>query len=96
MHILMLTPEYPPHVVGGLGRHVAELSHALAELGSRVTVLHGLRRHEAADEVEERGALTVLRARDHAPGPPGFAQEVVQRNVAMLQAVLQRDRKSVV
>lgn len=90
MHILMLTPEYPPHVVGGLGRHVAELSHALAELGSRVTVLHGLRRHEAADEVEERGALTVLRARDHAPGPPGLAQEVVQRNVAMLQAVLQR------
>ena len=88
MHILMLTPEYPPHIVGGLGRHVAELSTALAEEGARVTLLHALKRHEAGEEVEPRGVLSVHRVRDFAPGAPSFSQEVVQQNVALLQAVL--------
>ena len=33
MRILMLSWEYPPHVVGGLGNHVAEIVPALADLG---------------------------------------------------------------
>jgi glycogen synthase len=32
MRVLMLSWEYPPHVVGGLGKHVAELSPPLADL----------------------------------------------------------------
>lgn len=32
MRVLMVTWEYPPHVVGGMGKHVAELVPALAEL----------------------------------------------------------------
>lgn len=39
MKILMLSWEYPPVVTGGLGRHVAELAPALAQLGVEVHVV---------------------------------------------------------
>ena len=32
MRILMFSWEYPPHVVGGLGKHVAELLQPLGDL----------------------------------------------------------------
>ena len=38
IQILMLSWEYPPHVVGGLGRHVAELAPALVKQGIEVHV----------------------------------------------------------
>ncbi len=39
MKILMVSWEYPPVVVGGLGRHVHHLATALAEAGHEVVVL---------------------------------------------------------
>ncbi len=39
MRILLLSWEYPPQVVGGLGRHVAALSRTLRELGHEVHVV---------------------------------------------------------
>jgi 1,4-alpha-glucan branching enzyme len=39
LRILMLTWEYPPHMVGGLGRAVYDLSRSLAGLGHTVHVL---------------------------------------------------------
>ncbi|MFV9503825.1 MAG: glycosyltransferase family 4 protein [Oscillochloridaceae bacterium umkhey_bin13] len=39
MHVLHIAWEYPPHIVGGLGRHVAELLPALAGQGVRAAVL---------------------------------------------------------
>ncbi len=39
MQILMLSWEYPPHINGGLGRHVAELAPALANEGIDVHVV---------------------------------------------------------
>lgn len=39
MRILMLSWEYPPHVVGGLGKHVGDLSPALARRGVAVHVV---------------------------------------------------------
>lgn len=39
MRILMLSWEYPPNVVGGLGRHVAELTPALVEQGIELHVV---------------------------------------------------------
>ena len=36
MRVLMFSWEFPPHVVGGLGKHVAELAPALHQiLGNR-------------------------------------------------------------
>lgn len=37
--VLILSWEYPPHIVGGLGRHVYDLSRELAQLGDMVTVV---------------------------------------------------------
>lgn len=39
MRVLMLSWEYPPHVVGGLGKHVSDLVPALAEAGIDVHVV---------------------------------------------------------
>jgi glycosyltransferase involved in cell wall biosynthesis len=39
MHVLMLSSEYPPRFVGGLGTHVLELTKGLVREGCRVTVL---------------------------------------------------------
>jgi len=39
MNVCMLSPEYPPYVVGGLGAHVAHLAPALAEKGVHVHVV---------------------------------------------------------
>ncbi|HYT09416.1 MAG TPA: glycosyltransferase family 4 protein [Mycobacteriales bacterium] len=46
MRVLMLSWEYPPVLVGGLGRHVHALAEAMARSGHRVTVLT---RHAAQD-----------------------------------------------
>jgi starch synthase len=37
--VLMLTSEYPPRMVGGLGTHVRELTKGLTQLGCEITVL---------------------------------------------------------
>jgi len=46
VRVLMLSWEYPPVLVGGLGRHVHALAEAMARSGHRVTVLT---RHAAQD-----------------------------------------------
>jgi glycosyltransferase involved in cell wall biosynthesis len=50
MHVLQLSWEFPPHVVGGMGRHVAELAPALAGAGLRVSVVTPQLRGGPADE----------------------------------------------
>ena len=39
MRVLMLSWEYPPHIEGGLGRHVAELAPALVQQGVEVHIV---------------------------------------------------------
>ncbi len=43
LRVLMLSWEYPPHVVGGLGQHVVDLVPALAEAGVEVHVVTPVR-----------------------------------------------------
>ena len=69
MKILMVSWEYPPVVIGGLGRHVHHLATALAEAGHEVVVLS--RRpsgtdpstHPSTDEYSE-GVRVVAAAQD--------------------------------
>jgi glycogen(starch) synthase len=63
--VLMLSWEYPPVVVGGLGRHVHALSAALVEAGHEVTVVT---RHAPGAPLEEyaRG-VRVVRAPEDPP-----------------------------
>ncbi len=55
MRVLMLAWEYPPHVVGGMGKHVLDLAPALAAVGVEVHVLTPLLRGGAAHEVTPEG-----------------------------------------
>jgi glycogen synthase len=55
MRVLMLSWEYPPHVVGGMGKHVMDLAPALTAAGVEVHVLTPLLRGGAAREVTPEG-----------------------------------------
>jgi len=65
MRVLFLSWEYPPVMVGGLGRHVYSLSTALAEAGHDVTVVT---RHAPGAALEEYvNGVRVVRAQEDPP-----------------------------
>lgn len=84
MRVLMLSWEYPPHVVGGLGKHVAELLPALVRQGVEVHLLTPL--HAPGEALERVGNLTVHRVPKPSFAYPDFYAEVVQANVALARA----------
>ncbi len=88
--ILMLSWEYPPFVVGGLGHHTAGLARALAARGHAVTVVTAV--HPEAAPLERQGLVEVRRV-----GPPprtdddflgwvyGFNEAVVREAAALME-----------
>lgn len=60
MRVLIVSWEYPPLVVGGLGRHVADLAQALSDRGDEVVVLTRGSGPTATDETS--GGVRVVRA----------------------------------
>jgi glycosyltransferase involved in cell wall biosynthesis len=73
MRVLMLSWEYPPHVVGGLGQHVADLAPALTRLGLEVHVVTPMR--QGGDSRTVEGRLTVHRVPVSASGMADFVGE---------------------
>ncbi|ABU58563.1 glycosyltransferase family 4 protein [Roseiflexus castenholzii] len=55
MRILMLSWEYPPHMVGGLGRHVTDLTDALAQISVEVHIVTPNLHHGASEERTAQG-----------------------------------------
>ncbi|MGE5509071.1 MAG: glycosyltransferase family 4 protein [Chitinophagales bacterium] len=86
MRILMLSWEYPPKVVGGLARHVQELSEALVERGHEVHVLTS----DCPGEPPEttRSGVVIHRTRGGYPVSGDFYASVLTLNFAMLERVL--------
>jgi glycogen(starch) synthase len=85
MRVLMLTWEFPPHVVGGMGKHVLDLAPALVQQGVDVHILTPLLRGGPAREVTEQGIHV------HRVDPPqmesyGFVTFVQQTNMLMEHA----------
>jgi glycogen synthase len=86
MKVLMVSWEYPPVVIGGLGRHVHHLATALAEAGHEVVVLS--RRpsgtdpstHPSTDEIAE-GVRVVAAAQD--PHEFDFGSDMMAWTLAM-------------
>lgn len=78
MRILMLSWEYPPYVVGGLGRHVAELTPALARQGLDVHVVTPTAKKDEARVTVEDG-VTVHRV--FAPLWGAETSEIYERAV---------------
>lgn len=65
MRVLMLSWEYPPHLVGGMGQHVVELAPALADHGASIHIVTPLLRGGAEHE-QPAANVTVVRV----PPPP--------------------------
>ena len=86
MKVLMVSWEYPPVVIGGLGRHVYQLATALAAAGHEVVVLS--RRpsgtdpssHPSTDEIAE-GVRVVAAAQD--PHEFDFGTDMMAWTLAM-------------
>ncbi|MGC9670555.1 glycosyltransferase family 4 protein [Planosporangium sp. 12N6] len=68
MNVLLLSWEYPPVMVGGLGRHVYALSKALAAAGHTVTVV--TRHAPGAPWDEHREGVRVVRVPEDPPLVP--------------------------
>ena len=91
MKILMVSWEYPPVVIGGLGRHVHHLSTALASAGHEVVVLS--RRpsgtdpstHPSSDEVVD-GVRAIAAAQD--PHEFSFGADMMAWTLAMGHAMV--------
>lgn len=91
MRVLMLSWEYPPVVVGGLGRHVHAIAVELVRQGHDVTVVSRHQAGAALDEVVD--GVRVLRAPEDPPAFPmsdllAWSQAL---NHALLRAVLRSD-----
>lgn len=83
MHILMLSWEFPPVVVGGIARHVHDLAVSLARQGVSVTILTTGTAQTAP--VERLGGLTVHRVAPANPASMDFVGQVMQLNLNLLE-----------
>jgi glycogen synthase len=86
MKVLMVSWEYPPVVIGGLGRHVHHLATALVDAGHEVVVLSRRpsgtdpRSHPSTDEIAE-GVRVVAAAQD--PHEFDFGSDMMAWTLAM-------------
>ena len=78
MRVLMLSWEYPPHLVGGLGKHVCELVPALAGHGVEIHLVTPMRR--GGSELESVGSAIVHRVSSPAGTFPDFYSEAQETN----------------
>jgi glycogen(starch) synthase len=91
VRVLMLSWEYPPVIVGGLGRHVHALAEALADAGHDVVVVA---RHPAGTDaethpttLERAGGVRVLRVAEDPPHLE-FVRDLVAWTLGLGHAML--------
>jgi len=85
LRVMILSWEYPPRIIGGLGRHVYHLSTALAAQGVKVHVV--TKDHPDAPEYEESEGVHIYRVVKY---PPDIPQEewvpwTLQFNLALME-----------
>ncbi|MGE5578844.1 MAG: glycosyltransferase family 4 protein [Bacillota bacterium] len=86
VRVLMMSWEYPPNHVGGLGRHVCHLGRALARLGAEVTVL--TRDGDGKTAVYNDGGVRIVTAPTYGLHPPDFITWAAQFNVGLLETAI--------
>lgn len=87
MRVLMFTWEYPPRVVGGLARHVSELSVALSADDVTVDVIT-VDEDGTAPAFERLNGVNVYRVRPFHLVPRDFISGILQLNLVLTQQVL--------
>jgi glycogen(starch) synthase len=87
VRVLMLSWEYPPHLVGGLGRHVENLSKHLTSQGEDVTVLTFTDGSSLLREVVD--GVRVIRVNPYSLRYPDFTTWVQGLNMLMVEAASQ-------
>ena len=89
MKVLLFSWEYPPHIDGGLGQHVKELTPALLEADPNL-VLHIVTPTFAGETTrEDVGRLVVHRVRVSAPSEERYFEDVKRANAALGQVALE-------
>jgi 1,4-alpha-glucan branching enzyme len=89
--ILMLSWEYPPRIIGGLARHVFELSQSLAKLGHEVYVLTA--RENGSEFYEEVEGVHVYRVTSYQPGVEDFLHWIGSLNLSLVEQALELSKK---
>jgi len=72
MHVLLVTREFPPHVVGGVAYHAYNLAKGLTASGHRVTVLSSTAGDQADTGFDGLPGVDVRRLDCHRRGSPRF------------------------
>ncbi|MGQ9759626.1 MAG: glycosyltransferase family 4 protein [Candidatus Methanomethylicaceae archaeon] len=83
MNVLMLSWEYPPHIVGGLGRHVFHLSKFLSSRGVGVNVLTFTDGSSPSEEVD--GNIRVKRINPYSLRYPDFISWIHGLNMLIVE-----------
>ena len=83
MRVLMLSWEYPPNVVGGLGKHVAELVPALLRRGAEIHIVTPKTSEKGS---ETQGNLHVHRVDRPWGTPASFYEQAWQTNTCLESA----------
>jgi glycogen synthase len=90
--VLMLSWEYPPRIIGGLARVVAELSKQLVKQGCEVHVVTA--DHPGAPEHQDDSGVFVHRVKTQTDWTPDFLTWVKQLNFGLLQYAIELHRKT--
>jgi glycogen(starch) synthase len=90
--ILMLSWEYPPRIIGGLARVVAELSKQLVKQGCEVHVVTA--DHPGAAEHQDDNGVFVHRVKTQTDWTPDFLTWVGRLNFGLLQYAIELHRKT--
>lgn len=83
MKVLMLSPEYPPHVVGGLGKHVCELAEHLVKKGTEIYIVTP--GYPGSPGQEVINGVRIVRAPLYQVSPLGFVDSVLQSNLGLVE-----------
>ena len=93
MRVLMLTWEYPPYVVGGMGKHVAELTPALARQAAQDASFHldlvttRLGGGEAVERLQDR--VAIHRVETPPMDPQDMYNSVIAANQPLMEKAIQ-------
>ena len=92
MRILMLSWEYPPRIIGGIARHVEEISEALVAQGHEVHVVTA--DHPGTYEHETINGVHVHRVKGYPFDPPDFLSWVLQLQHGMVAMAMAQHRET--